>query len=135
MLLAGSEVVSAEPTTAARSVQVSQLRSSTRKAPSVYTRLITTSLSKIGGAAKKSKLLYGAIAAGAVVLLGAAVLLASSRNPFAECGGLFSKGDCWGAVVNKGGNIFARWKSRPRKPPRRLRSRSVAIVWVTRVAP
>ncbi len=30
------------------------------------------------------------------------------QKPVAECGGLFSESDCWGAVVNNGGNIFAR---------------------------
>lgn len=111
LLLGGSEVVSAEPSTASRSgIHVSQQGTATRRAPSVYTRLITTSLSKLGGAAKKSKLLYGALAAGLAVLLGGAGLLYASggRNPFAECGGLFSAADCWGVVVDKGGNIFAR---------------------------
>jgi hypothetical protein len=36
------------------------------------------------------------------------LLALGGRSPFAECGGLFSKSDCWGAVVNNGGNIFAR---------------------------
>lgn len=52
-----------------------------------------------------------AIGAGAALLLliATAVLLVSgSQGPFARCGGLFSGGDCWGAVVDSGGNIFAR---------------------------
>ena len=110
LLLGGSEVVPAEPQTASRSVQASRQRTGTRPAPSVYTRLITTSLSKLGGATRRSKALYGAIAAGLAVLLGggAAMLAGGGKGPFAECGGLFSGADCWGAVVDKGGNIFAR---------------------------
>ena len=29
-------------------------------------------------------------------------LLGGKKGPFAECGGLFSKSECWGAVVNNG---------------------------------
>ncbi len=52
-----------------------------------------------------------AIASGATafaLILGAVLLLSSSKGPFARCGGLFSGGDCWGVVVDSGGNIFAR---------------------------
>src|SRR5690606_7674835 len=52
-----------------------------------------------------------AIAAGAgalALIAGTILLLSSSRGPFARCGGLFSGGDCWGVVVDSGGNIFAR---------------------------
>lgn len=110
MLLDGSEVVSSETQTASRRTHVSMQRTGTKRAPLAYTRLITTSLSKLGGAAPRSKAVYGAIAAGVIAVLGAGgVLFASgSKNPFAECGGLFSSTDCWGAVVDKGGNIFAR---------------------------
>lgn len=118
MLLEGSEVVSAEPTTASRRVTTSQQRSAQqRSSPRAYTRLITTSISKIGSAAGKSKALYGALAAGLVALAGGgAVLIAGGhRSPFAECGGLFSRADCWGAVVDKGGNIFARVEERSKE--------------------
>jgi len=110
MLLAGSEVVSAEPSTSSRPAPISQQRSTTRAAPNVYTRLITTSLSRIGSASGTSKALYGGLAALAALVVGglAVVLTGVARNPFAECGGLFSKGECWGAVVNQGGNIFGR---------------------------
>jgi serine/threonine protein kinase len=109
MLLEGSEVVSAEPQTASRRTQTSQQRT-LKRPPLAYTRLITTSLSKIGGAARKSKMLYGAIGAGvlAILAVGGTIYASGGRNPFAECGGLFSGADCWGAVVDKGGNIFAR---------------------------
>lgn len=110
-LLDGSEVVSAEPTTASsRPLDVSMQRAATRAAPNVYTRLITTSLSKLGSASRTSKAAYASVAAGVLLLLGggALVLAGGVRNPFADCGGLFSKGDCWGAVVDKGGNIFGR---------------------------
>jgi serine/threonine protein kinase len=109
MLLRGSDVVSAEPSSKSRRTNVSRQQPAPAP-PSIYTRLITTSLSRLGSTAKTSPVaLYGAIAAGVLALLaGAAVLLGGGKNPFAECGGLFSKADCWGAVVDRGGNIFAR---------------------------
>lgn len=109
MLLDGSEMVSAEPSTASQRTQSSQQRSVMR-VPLAYTRLIKTSLSRIGSTTRKTRMLYGAIAAGALVLLGggATLLAGGSKWPFAECGGLFSGADCWGAVVDRGGNIFAR---------------------------
>ncbi|WP_295559598.1 protein kinase [uncultured Hyphomicrobium sp.] len=108
-LLGGSDVVSVEPSSAANTVLIAKPRTATRPAPNVYTRLIKTSLSKIGGAAKKSKAIYAVIAASVLMLLGGTLLIAGGgRNPFAECGGLLSRADCWGAVVDKGGNIFAR---------------------------
>jgi hypothetical protein len=57
-----------------------------------------------------SWLAYGAVAAVLLAVAGGAafVLLGGSKNPFAECGGFMSKTECWGAVVNNGGNIFAR---------------------------
>lgn len=43
------------------------------------------------------------------LLIGSAFLIfGSGRGPFAHCGGSFSDGECWGAVVDGGGNIFAR---------------------------
>lgn len=93
--------------TGARTVLISQSQS--RKPPFVYTRLIKTSLSKIGQSSPSKKALYGGIAAAVLLLVaGVALLAAGARNPFAECGGLFSSADCWGAVVEKNGNIFAR---------------------------
>jgi serine/threonine protein kinase len=111
LLLNGSEVVSAEPTTATSwTQQISVTKTEARPGPHIYTRLITKSLSKLGGAARRSKLAYGAIAASLMMLLaGAGAIFASgARNPFAECGGMFSGADCWGAVVDNGGNIFGR---------------------------
>lgn len=47
--------------------------------------------------------------AAAFVLIASALLLfTSSRGPFARCGGFLFGGECWGAVVDSGGNIFAR---------------------------
>jgi hypothetical protein len=99
----------AEPQTASRRTQASKQRTASRP-PSVYTRLITTSLSNLGAVNSGRKVVYGAIAAGVLALVagGGALLASGMRAPFAECGGLFSRADCWGAVVNKDGNIFAR---------------------------
>ena len=109
MLLGGSEVAPAEPATAWPQRTLSSQQTRVARVPLAYTRLITASLSKVGRATRKTKLLYGALAAGALVLLGGAGLLASGvRSPFAACGGLFFGADCWGAVVDRGGNIFAR---------------------------
>ena len=110
MLLEGSEVVSAEPSVMSRhAAPVSQQRSVMR-IPLAYTRLVKTSLSKLGGGTRKRRVLTGTIAASILLLAGggAALLASGNRNPFAECGGLFSSADCWAAVVDKGGNIFAR---------------------------
>lgn len=108
-LLAGSEVVSAEPSTKSRRTSASRPER-VQRPPSVYTRLITTGLSRLGSTAKSSpKAVYGAFAAAAVALLvGTVLVLGGGRSPFAECGGLLSTSDCWGAVVDRGGNIFAR---------------------------
>ncbi|HYD15380.1 MAG TPA: protein kinase, partial [Hyphomicrobium sp.] len=110
MLLEGSEVVSVEPTTASRRTQTSKRKTAAVRIPLAYTRLIKTSLSKLGGATRKTKALYGAAAAGVAALLVAGVVLLAGggKNPFAACGGMFSGADCWGAVVDHGGNIFAR---------------------------
>jgi serine/threonine protein kinase len=113
MLLEGSEVVSAEPTKSRRtnaSRQQATSKSQRVAPPSIYTRLITTSFSKIGSTAKSSPLmLYGSLTAGLLLAaVGGVFLLGGGKSPFAECGGLFSKSDCWGAVVDRGGNIFAR---------------------------
>ncbi len=108
MLLEGSGVVAADPQTASRRTNVSNQRTASRP-PLAYTRLITTSLSKIGSASRKSKMLYGAIAGGVALLaVAGGFIFSGAKSPFAECGGLFSGADCWGAVVDKGGNIFAR---------------------------
>ncbi len=117
LLLGGSHVVSPEPQTASQRGHISSKHSVPMRAPNVYTRLITTSLSKIGAAKGKRKLVMGAIAAGAAALLagGAVLLMSGKRSPFAECGGLFSGADCWGAVVDHGGNIFARVEERSKE--------------------
>lgn len=107
-LLAGSEVVSPEPQTASEPI-ASQRHDATVRVPLAYTRLVTTRLSAFGARARRAKWAYGAVAAGLLVLLGGgATLVAGVKNPFAPCGGLFSGADCWGAVVESGGNIFAR---------------------------
>jgi serine/threonine protein kinase len=117
MLLEGSDVVSAEPTTAARRTQSSKQRSTTgRRAGSTsQLKAIFSSLSRLtdsepqSGSSKRN-LVLASIGAVLVALAGGgAVLFAGSgKPPFAECGGLFSKSDCWGAVVDKDGNIFGR---------------------------
>jgi serine/threonine protein kinase len=110
MLLEGSEVVSAEPSTVSRQASpISQQRSALR-VPLAYTRLIKTSLSKLGGGPRPRRMLTGILAASLLLLVGggAALLAGGHRNPFAACGGLFSPADCWAAVVDHGGNIFAR---------------------------
>ncbi|MCC7251581.1 protein kinase [Hyphomicrobium sp.] len=108
MLLGGSAVVSAEPTaTTAVRTQLATQRTGAG-IPLVYTRLIRTSLSKLGQATRRSKALTAAVAAGLVALAGAVLYVSGGKNPFAECGGLFSAADCWGAVVDRGGNIFGR---------------------------
>ena len=59
------------------------------------------------------RLLAAAGAGAAVLLLALGVLVFSGQSgPFARCGGLFSGADCWGAVVDSGGNIFARVQER-----------------------
>lgn len=109
MLLDGSEVASAEPATVSQQQPLASQQTRAMRVPLAYTRLITNSLSRIGGAKRKTRLLYGALVAGGLVLLSGAGLLASGiRSPFAACGGLFSGADCWGAVVDRDGNIFAR---------------------------
>jgi len=116
MLLDGSTMVSAEPQTASRRTHASPTTPS--RGVLHATRLITTTLSRLGGRARKSPTsLYAAAAACAMALLGGGALLFASggKSPFAECGGLFSGADCWGAVVNKGGNIFARVEERSKE--------------------
>lgn len=62
------------------------------------------------------RILAAAAAGGAALLLALGVLLFSGQSgPFARCGGLFSGADCWGAVVDSGGNIFARVQERSRE--------------------
>lgn len=111
MLLGGSEVVVAEPSTMSRHASPVSQQTSAMRVPLAYTtRLIKTSLSKIGGGTRKRRVLTGTIAASLLLLLGggAALIAGGHRNPFAACGGMFSHADCWAAVVDQGGNIFAR---------------------------
>ncbi|HRN89064.1 protein kinase [Hyphomicrobium sp.] len=52
----------------------------------------------------------------AALLLALGLLVFNGQSgPFARCGGLFSGADCWGAVVDSGGNIFARVQERSRE--------------------
>lgn len=111
-LLEGSEVVSAEPTSQRRT-QISRQKVTTSKSRSA----VSSTFQRLAKATRLPQsvtgnpwLLYGAAAALMLVLLGgaAALFLGGSKGPFAECGGIFSKTECWGAVVNNGGNIFAR---------------------------
>lgn len=126
LLLEGSEVVEAEPQTASRRTHASKPRTTSAGRSSSsrmqgLTRGLTSGLSRLtegltqGSPVRKA--VYGAVGAGALALFGGgAVLLASGgRGPFAECGGLFSEADCWGAVVDKGGNIFARVEERSKE--------------------
>ncbi|WP_072392965.1 protein kinase [Hyphomicrobium sp. CS1GBMeth3] len=107
-LLAGSSVVEAEPPPVPQSTVATQKSRATVRVPLAYTRLITARVSKLGQGLRR-KVAYGALAVGLVALLGGgATLVAGNKNPFAECGGLFSGADCWGAVVDRSGNIFAR---------------------------
>ncbi len=111
-LLEGSEVVSAEPTSQRRT-QISRQKVTTSKSRSA----VSSTFQRLAKATRLPQsvtgnpwLMYGAAAALMLVLLGgaAALFLGGSKGPFAECGGIFSKTECWGAVVNNGGNIFAR---------------------------
>jgi serine/threonine protein kinase len=113
MLLAGSEVVSSEPQTSTRRTQVSRQKvSGTAKSKGV----VSSTFQRLAAATRLPQsaggrwAVYGAIGAlGLALVAGAGLfLLGGKKGPFAECGGLFSKSDCWGAVVNNGGNIFAR---------------------------
>jgi serine/threonine protein kinase len=117
LLLEGSQVVSAEPQTASRRTHASPHPSATGVRRLNPTRLITTTLSKIGSARRGQMALYGALAAGVVALAGGGALLLAGGNkgPFADCGGLLSGADCWGAVVDHGGNIFARVEERTKE--------------------
>ena len=110
-LLEGSEVVSAEPSQ--RRTQISRHKVTTSKSRSA----VSSTFQRLAKATRLPQsvtgnpwLMYGAAAALMLVLLGgaAALFLGGSKGPFAECGGIFSKTECWGAVVNNGGNIFAR---------------------------
>jgi serine/threonine protein kinase len=113
-LLEGSEVSPPEPSTASRRTQASA-RSSQRgpstsrlaAAASRLTQMVTSARGRDTGGWR----FYGAIAAGVAVVLaggGALLIAGADKSPFAECGGLLSGKDCWGAVVDYGGNIFAR---------------------------
>lgn len=113
MLLAGSEVVSSEPQTSTRRTQISRQKvSGTAKSKGV----VSSTFQRLAAATRLPQsaggrwAVYGAIGAlGLALVAGAGLfLLGGKKGPFAECGGLFSKSDCWGAVVNNGGNIFAR---------------------------
>ena len=104
-LLAGSEVV---PVEAPALPSDASQGAATVRVPLAYTRLLTSRLSRLGGR-RARKVMYGALAAGLVALIGGgATLVAGVKNPFAACGGLFSGADCWAAVVDRDGNIFAR---------------------------
>ena len=110
-LLEGSEVVSAEPSQ--RRTQISRQKVTTSKSRSA----VSSTFQRLAKATRLPQsvtgspwLMYGAAAALILAVLGggAALFLGGTKGPFAECGGAFSKTECWGAVVNNGGNIFAR---------------------------
>lgn len=62
------------------------------------------------------RILAAAGASLAALLLALGVMIFSGQSgPFARCGGLLSGADCWGAVVDSGGNIFARVQERSRE--------------------
>jgi len=117
VLLEGSTVVSPEPTTVSSGLQPSttDVTSSGSPVSSARTVLVASLTRLVSVAAapksvsKRTLTLAGAAAVGLLALGSGAALLASGvKQPFAECGGLFSKSDCWAAVVDKEGNIFAR---------------------------
>ena len=140
-LLAGSELVDADPDTPAQPVEVSSEEAHPDASRlSVYTRLVSTRLSELSrhpwlnrlselpwpswlsripyaDTLRGSPHLLAALGAGiAALLLGLVVLVFSGQSgPFARCGGLFSGADCWGAVVDSGGNIFARVQERSKE--------------------
>ncbi len=112
MLLAGSTVVPEEVSTVTRpTTAIPQPQPQSRLGvPLAYTRLMTR-VSKAGGGGRKRRGIAGMLAALLALLVvggGAALLASSHRSPFAACGGMFSGADCWAAVVDNGGNIFAR---------------------------
>jgi serine/threonine protein kinase len=108
MLLEGSQVAPAELQTESGRSHASPHSSATRRRLNP-TRLMATTLSTMGGARKSRVALYGAAAVGVLALAGGALLFTGGKKgPFAECGGLLSGADCWGAVVDHSGNIFAR---------------------------
>lgn len=116
LLLEGSRVVSADPQTESRRTHASPHPGVTGRKLNP-TRLITTTLSKIGSARKSRMALYGGLAAGVLALVGggAVIVAGGNKGPFADCGGMFSGADCWGAVVDHGGNIFARVEERTKE--------------------
>ncbi len=112
MLLAGSTVTpAAEPTVARPTTAIPQPPPRSRfGAPLGSTRLLTR-VSKARGAPHRRRGLTRLNAAFLALLVaggGAALLASGHRSPFAACGGVFSGADCWAAVVDHGGNIFAR---------------------------
>jgi serine/threonine protein kinase len=112
-LLEGSEVVSSEPQTSARRTQISRQKvSGTAKSKGVVSSTFQrlAAATRLPQSVSGRRAVYGVLGAlGLALVAGAGLfLLGGKKGPFAECGGLFSKSECWGAVVNNGGNIFAR---------------------------
>jgi len=118
MLLEGSTAVSPEaltdlpyglPSMHGAATRGSSLSNAKTVLVASLTRLVGVATVRKQRISKRTFAYAGAGTAAALLLGGGAALFASNgKPPFAECGGLFSKADCWGAVVDKDGNIFAR---------------------------